>query len=191
MSFAFPDEEEEIQTAIEYATTNVTNRALIFAAASNNRANEQNPIGYPARVKENTICVNSSTGQDKKSDFSPHGHVGRENFSTIGEGLEAAWPLNLNNNQEQRCQSGTSCATPLAAGTAALVLEYSRQKSFPKIRNAERLKRLQGIKKVLFECMTERNRDHRYNYIRPWLLLTGDPIHISSRITAALANMHG
>jgi hypothetical protein len=152
----------------------------VFAAASNNKANEENPIGYPARVKEYVVCINSSSGQDVRSSFSPHGQVGRENFSTVGESVEAAWPLELNNGQNLKRRSGTSCATPIAAGIAALILEYSRQIGFPKIQHSQRLKQLPGMKKVLFECMTARNTDRTYNYLKPWTFLgPGDPQSIS------------
>jgi hypothetical protein len=167
----------EIQDAVDYASSK---KALVFAAASNNKANEENPIGYPARVKEYVVCINSSSGQDVRSSFSPHGQAGRENFSTVGESVEAAWPLELNNGHNLKRQSGTSCATPIAAGIAALILEYSRQIGFPKIQHSQHLKQLPGMKKVLFECMTARNTDRTYNYLKPWTFLgPGDPQSIS------------
>lgn len=184
MSFAFPEIDPEIQEAIEHAAAK---KVLMFSAASNNRANEENPIGYPARVKECVICVNSSTGQDKQSSFSPNGATSRDNFSALGEGLQAAWPASPEGLSRQK---GTSCATPLAAGIAALVLDYSRQNSFPEIKNKENLKRLAGMRKVMFEYMTDRNTNGTYNYLRPWSLLSGEPVDISSRISTALRDMY-
>src|SRR5271156_5432039 len=88
MSFAFDDEIPEIQEAMRYATFK---NVLLFAAASNNNGNKTIPIGYPARVRDHVICINSSSSQNHRSTFSPSGRKDRKNFSVVGEGLEAAW----------------------------------------------------------------------------------------------------
>jgi Subtilase family len=124
----------------------------MFAAASNNRHNERNSIAYPARDDAHIICINSVDGRYKRSTFSPEGRHLLMNFSAIGEYVEAAWPLGLGGNQGlQRRMNGTSCATAIAAGIAALILEYAIQaESLEELRieNVEALRRTAGMKKA-------------------------------------------
>lgn len=185
MSFAFEDDIPEIQSAIRHATSQ---NVLVFAAASNNNGNRTNPIGFPARVREHVICINSSSSQNHKSNFSPSGAEWRRNFSVVGEGLEAAWAP----TQGLMVRCGTSCATPIGAGIAALVIEYSRQKLSPRIEQADDLFTIAGMNKVLFECMTERRTGSEYNYIKPWMLFRRgvNPLEVSMRINNALSEVH-
>jgi subtilisin family serine protease len=203
MSFAFSGEVQTIRKAIERASLA---EVLMFAAASNNRHNKKNPIGYPAKVKDHVICINSTNGRNKRSEFSPKGQPHRRNFSALGEYVKAAWPLTESEKQGSGSQeaewekrrNGTSCATPIASGIAALVLEYSIQvqSQSPEanvgIRNAEALKRLAGMTKVMSKCMTEGNEDRSYNHLKPWQLL--DPYSsrttISQRISDALEDIY-
>ena len=194
MSFTFEEDQPEIEPVLEYATSK---GVLLFAAASNNRANENNPIGYPARVRSRVFCINSSDGQGTKSRFSPRGQADRDNFSVVGEGLMAAWPLAKNNKERLKVMSGTSCGTPIAAGIAALILEFARQEFFDQlghiinpIPNAASLKRVAGMRKVLL-CMTDGLTNGLYNYIRPRKLFCQEELEIAMDIKKALANMHG
>lgn len=185
MSFAFEDDIPEIQKAIRHANSQ---NVLVFAAASNNNGNRTNPIGFPARVRDLVICINSSSSQNHKSVFSPPGADWRRNFSVVGEGLEAAWAL----TQGLIVRNGTSCATPIGAGIAALVIEYSRQKLSPRIERGNDLFTIAGMNKVLFECMTERRTGSEYNYIKPWMLFRsrGNPAEVSMRINKALSEIN-
>lgn len=166
----------------------------MFAAASNNRHNKKNPIGYPAKSKEHVICVNSTNGRYKRSEFSPKAQSYRMNFSVVGERVEAAWPVPPGCIEEtQKRQNGTSCATPIAAGIAALVLEYAVQvQSQPKtdiwIQNVEALRRCAGISKVMYKCMTRDNKFGSYKNIKPWLLFDPHALRttISHKISEAL-----
>ena len=156
MSFAFSEEIENIQTAIEEASYK---NVLMFAAASNNRHNRKDPIGYPARMWDYVICVNSTDRRGSKSGFSLEGEIGRDNFSVVGERVEAVWPLagirNRNEKEEkeqQRQQNGTSYATPIATGIGALILEYSIQIESQmglEITNVKRMRRYRGMSKVM------------------------------------------
>lgn len=185
MSFAFENDIMEIQEAIRHATSR---NVLVFAAASNNNGNRTNPIGFPARVREHVICINSSSSQNHKSIFSPPGAGWRRNFSVVGEGLEAAWAP----TQGLMVRNGTSCATPIGAGIAALVIEYSRQKLSPRIERANDLFTTAGMNKVLYECMTERRTGSEYNYIKPWTLFHSgrDTSEVSMWISKALSEVN-
>ncbi|KAF8847589.1 subtilisin-like protein [Acephala macrosclerotiorum] len=189
MSFSFHEEELKIRQALEFVASRTNKPVLLFAAASNNRGLLRHRIGYPARDTDHVICVNSSKAPDRKSDFSPAGLSGRPNISVVGEDVEAAWPLHLNNGKEVRRMRGTSCATPIAAGIAALILEFSR-KDAPEVEIlSERvayLKQTSGMRSVLKRCMTDNHGDERYNFLRPWVLFRENWDAVSREIDEAL-----
>ena len=81
--------------------------------------------------------------------------------------MESAWPgKDEEGNPNFRRKWGTSFATPIAAGVAALMIEFTRQK----IDNQDMLEMLGtcgGMKKVL-RLMSETRSGYRY--ITPWSL---------------------
>ncbi|KIW24548.1 uncharacterized protein PV07_10257 [Cladophialophora immunda] len=185
MSFAFEELDVGILNAIHHA---VDCGVLLFAAASNNRAERRNPIGYPAR-EENVICVNSTDDQGNKSTFSPEGVERDYNFAVLGENLEAAWPPTQNNGQNLKRVTGTSQATPLVAGIAAIILHVTRMKQFGKFDMETLLKQARGMRKVLYECMTKKQGAPRYNYITPGDLFNSKLSSIRVKIESALENL--
>lgn len=193
MSFAFEDEEPEIKEALN----NTSNRVLMFAAASNNRALRREPIGYPARVSDRVICVNSSTINDERSNFSPKGIPGHLNFSVVGENVKAAWALNKNNGETMRSMNGTSMATPIMAGIAAMLLDFSKKDwgSLGNMRDWNKHKtelwETVGMKSVFKRCMIDNVKmDGSYNFLKPWLLLAKEPEAIAHKITDALQSKY-
>ncbi|KAJ6447116.1 subtilase family domain-containing protein [Purpureocillium lavendulum] len=180
MSFAFEEEEADIKEALRNAKSKASDKnALMFAAASNNRALRINPVGYPARAINRVICVNSSTVHDRPSDFSPEGQPGQPNLSAVGENVEAAWPVSGDAGDEttRKRMSGTSCATPIVAGIAAMVLDFAK-KDGPELRSLRdwdvkkgELWETLGMISVLKRCMTAGKDDRSYNFLKPWRLL--------------------
>lgn len=91
---------------------------------------------------------------------------------TLGEGVNSAWPEHPKEGPGKR-QSGTSVATPIAAGIAALVLEFAQQQ-LPHEKWAkaiEIMKEVSGMH-VMFDLMTSETRDG-FSYVIPWTLLSG------------------
>lgn len=99
---------------------------LVFASASNAGATSE--ITFPARLQKIVFCIGSANYYGRRSDFSPPA-LGIEKYSTLGEGVKGARLIQkaeLPLKTEER-RSGTSTATPIAAGIAALLVEYTRQ----------------------------------------------------------------
>lgn len=195
MSFAFEQEEVAIKEALYHAKSRVSQKnVLMFAAASNNRSLRVEPIGYPARAMDRVICVNSSTVDMKRSSFSPKGIPGQPNLSVVGENVDAAWPLfGAGETQAtRRRMSGTSCATPIVAGIAAMTLDFAK-KDLPELRclpkwdvTKGQLWDTYGMRAVLKKCMTDETRDESYSFIKPWRLLKETDVAIAVKIIEAL-----
>lgn len=141
---------------------------LIFAAASNNGLNQQ--IAFPACMDE-VISVGSTDGLGIKSSFTPSPKHGKL-LCVVGECIESSWPpALLSDDEDLPRKSGTSFATPIAAGVAAMVLDYmwtfkdSRLKSLiPKLLTKR------GMLALFRAHMVGSNESHSYMYLAPWFL---------------------
>lgn len=124
MSFGYRVANDEIKVAIRDAF----HRGIILvAAASNSGVNPRFPISFPASMRQ-VICVHSSDGNGNPSAQNPPATPDC-NLAILGEQVAAAWPQRLETGREDklRVASGTSVATPIAAGLAALIIEYAAQ----------------------------------------------------------------
>ena len=165
MPFAFPQRNDDIEDAIDTYHSKV----LLFAAASNQ---SEKKLGFPACLPEVT-CIYSNQTPTIQSAFCKLGREGKYNFSTIGEEVDGAWPSESADEKRTKRETGTSCSTAIAAGVAALILEFSTQTGRGRVDRAKKLKKKSVMEKVLFECMTERSTTGVYNLIEPWKLLSG------------------
>ncbi|KAJ5613658.1 hypothetical protein N7528_007312 [Penicillium herquei] len=141
MSFGFPCEIDVIHKAIKSATLN--GNILFFAAASNDGNNRPGGVVWPAKDM-NVICVHSGNGRGKPSSFTPSAQDGMR-VMVLGESVKSTWPQKLQEGDEKVMDS-TSCATPIAAGIAALILDYARvfltPEEWVKLRRVDSTRRL-------------------------------------------------
>jgi subtilisin family serine protease len=110
MSFGFPVENPIVQTAIDDA---FRKGRILFAATANDGGN--GGVAYPAKDPI-VIGVNSSNGKGNQSIFSPTTRSNEDNFSIVGEAIESSWYDSNGVWPTPVVKSGTSYATPIAAG---------------------------------------------------------------------------
>ncbi|KAL4868103.1 hypothetical protein BDV12DRAFT_186240 [Aspergillus spectabilis] len=168
MSFGIREYHELMNTAISNA---VNERTLLFAAASNDGANlgRAFPAQYPS-----VFCIHSTDGNGNPSNFNPTASETDFNFSLLGEHVSSHWPAGMKgHDQTVNVMSGTSVATPIAAGLAASILTFIRQQDRHIAVESERLgpwlKRDISMEAV-FKKMVIRRRGVGYDYITPHVL---------------------
>jgi hypothetical protein len=155
MSFGLSTRPRAVTKAIESV---IDQGKLVFAAASNSGGN--GPRAYPASLA-GVICVHATNGLGSQSDFNPSREGGADNFATLGAAIESQW------KGETVLKSGTSFATPIAAGIAANILDFARHHLTENNdrRKYERLCSFTGMR-LMFKCMSTRRGD--YDYVSPW-----------------------
>jgi Subtilase family len=163
MSWGMTDDVPAIAKALDKA---YSKGIILFAAASNHGANISS-LAFPARLK-NVFCIGAANGMGVPSPFSPP-FQGVEKYSALGEavvGADITVPesQNLSHTTADR-RSGTSTATPIAAGIAALMLVYLWGFSEPGegAGNSFRMRKL-------FLQMSMASEKSTYRYLAPWEL---------------------
>lgn len=173
LSLGFEREDDEIGKAVLNA---FSNGKIILAAASNNGSiDPRKRVSYPARIHGQVLCIRSVEAFGNRAKASPMPSDGDDNFAILGEGIEAAWPPSLNGGRLTRYVSGTSFATPVAAGCAALVLEFSiqRDKYGENVKeNRGKLWTYAGIRKIFQFMSTVQDQLFKFDcrVITPWTL---------------------
>jgi hypothetical protein len=140
MSFGLSIPNDKIDKAISYA---YSAGRILFAAASNEGGNGSR--AYPANQRK-VICVNSTDGLGNSSELNPSPAANEDNFSTLGVDIVMSW------EGATILKSRTSYAAPIAAGIAALFLDYARYKLEMKPEQWKWLCSCDGMRKCLVSC---------------------------------------
>lgn len=168
MSFGIREYHEPMKAAISNA---LHRQILMFAAASNNGANlgRAFPAKYPG-----VFCIHSTDGNGNPSTFNPTADDKDVNFSLLGEHVRSHWPAGRNGHGDiVNVMSGTSVATPIAAGLAASILAFVRQQEQTLPAGDDLLgpwlKDVHAMDAVL-KSMVRQRRGAGYDYITPHTL---------------------
>ena len=167
---------------IEDALVKAYNRNIVIVAAAANYASRHD-IAFPAKLKDYVICIGSADGNGNISYFAAESEE-LEKYAAPGEAVLGASIANTlrtspftetvrfifaKNDTERR--DGTSVATPIAAGVAALFIEYTRH-THPECKDAGNHKNM--LK--LFSAMSESQSNQTYRFLKPSRLFSdNDP----------------
>jgi subtilisin family serine protease len=185
MSFGFPEErlvngKKVITQAILKAVADRDTKILFFSAASNSGAN--GPENFPA-THPYVISIRATRPNGAPWDRNPPIGTHREAFGTLGTDVSAAW---LRSEPRGKILSGTSVATPIAAGMAAMLLGYAEADAEVDNEIFERLKTKDGMGGLFREISTKYTDG--FHYIDPsdfWGADVEDKTRRAMMVTAA------
>ncbi|KAL6695706.1 peptidase S8/S53 domain-containing protein [Trichoderma pleuroticola] len=160
MPFGFGSRNDIVYKAIKHAAFK---DVLMFAAASNDGKNRPGGVAWPA-IDSHVICVHSGDGHGNQSSFTPSP---KENMRimALGECVRSAWPPKLKLPGDVKDMSGTSCAASIAAGVAAVILDYARgflsQKEWETLHQTDSMRRM-------FESLKDPDNHAGYWWVQRW-----------------------
>ncbi|KAL9098375.1 MAG: hypothetical protein Q9163_005954 [Psora crenata] len=134
---------------------------------------------YVGKVFENEKGDKKSADRIVKASdptLAPKAILKKDNaFSTIGEEILSAYPQQKGRTEAYERLSGTSMATAVMAGSAALVIEFAKIRGVQEKENGinvmeEQLHSSSKMKAVFFRCMSGNKPPEppTYTYVRPW-----------------------
>ncbi|KAI0547869.1 hypothetical protein F4679DRAFT_586154 [Xylaria curta] len=131
MSFGSEFDDSNVASALDRACNSQRKRTILLAAASNNGRNSKRT--FPAR-HEGVIAIHSLDGKgNDEGGMNPSRQGYFENFGTLGLGIKTLWdelPPHLKSSADRttkattKYKSGSSYATPIAAGIVANCIEW-------------------------------------------------------------------
>lgn len=107
--------------------------AVVVAAAGNSGYNGANTIGYPGKFIE-SICVGATQENGRIANFSSGGR--QLDIATPGQNI-----ISAGHRGGYVSMSGTSMATPFAAGLCALIIEQQRREGAAQLTGVEAWRR--------------------------------------------------
>jgi subtilisin family serine protease len=165
---------------IKNALIDAHEKGIVIVAAAANHG-KRHAIAFPANLNGHVICIGAADGNGKVSDFTADDRV-LEKYSAPGEAVRGASIGYLHKNSwrsiihewfstksHTKLMNGTSVATPIAAGIAALCIQYTRQKGH-QCPDAEKY----GNMLKLFSAMSTLHKNETYRFLDPCRLLSGN-----------------
>jgi Subtilase family len=176
LSWGFPYDSPGIKK-VEKALIKAHNQNIVILAAASNEG-DLNEVAFPARLSDSVICIGAATGHGSIADFTTSDpkfqHYATLGIAVRGASLKGMWYRS--NSTEIR--SGTSTATPIAAGIAALLIDYASRND---------CKLTKGHKGMLRLFAKLSHHKDTYRILAPQQLIK-DPDTMKEIIEDALAN---
>ncbi|WZH48130.1 peptidase S8/S53 domain-containing protein [Fusarium acuminatum] len=150
---------EESSWQLTEALEKVAEKSIIFAAAANH--GDSQAIAWPAHDHFLAICVTSGDDMGKPSNFAPGTNREFPIFVAPGDNILSHWP-----GGKFRKMSGTSVATPIAVGMAAMILaflnktnawEQEEKEDWISRTKERRIRSTTGMRRVLEQTCRDRN----------------------------------
>ncbi|KAI0186317.1 peptidase S8/S53 domain-containing protein [Xylaria flabelliformis] len=175
MSFGSEVDRINVADALDRAS-NGKRKIILLAAASNSGPNSERT--FPAR-HEGVIAIHSLDGKgNDNGGMNPSRQGYYDNFGTLGLGIETSWGQSLHGPGSLPgstattilYKSGSSYATPIAAGIVANCIEwidYMRTRGHLDEHNYDSLRRLKGIR-LMLKKQSALTGDIRS--VAPWIL---------------------
>ena len=156
MSFGLSEWDSQVNNAIQEATKHT----VLFAAASNGGGNGRRT--FPA-THSGVFCIHASDGNGNDyGGMNPSTESFSDSWTTLG--------VTIPFDDQSVCKSGTSYATPIAAGTIANVFDYldclREQGKLPDQKYCH-LRSSDGVGRILWHMSKERQG---FRYVAPWNL---------------------
>ncbi|KUJ21222.1 subtilisin-like protein [Mollisia scopiformis] len=171
LSLGFDRRVQRIDAALREADQQ---NILVFAAVSNHGAAALRQVAWPASMTK-VFGINSANFDGVTSSFNPpeNDNDSFSRYKLLGEGIRSAWPLHLEEGEE-KVLSGTSMATPIAAATASLFIEFMRQNRFDEeaTADAELITTPDGMKEIFHLIGNAKSKGDYFKYVTPWHLLS-------------------
>lgn len=168
MSFGFADDQPCIRSAIR-RSIDLRNESIIYlAAASNSGSNDSE--AFPARLNY-VISVRATDSYGQFEGFNPPCHDLEKNaIGTLGRDVPAAWKSD--HSATVKYSSGTSVATAVTAGLAAVLLGYVQDQSARETFNMvdSRLRKHGGMQAMFMELSRE-SQIERNRYLTLWRMM--------------------
>ena len=155
---------------------------MIFASASNHGRNKKS-ISFPGILGHKIVfCIGAADALGGPTNFSPP-HAENLKFSVLGVGVsglstgvsdweQQALPSDQPGSSKRSFSSdrmsGTSFATPIAAGIAALFLDFARPRQI-----CQRGPGLMMDMQKIFLHISSASLNEDYRYLAPWTLVEG------------------
>jgi subtilisin family serine protease len=159
ISWGFPGNHPRIESALINA---YRKNIIILAAASNHGLMDR--IAFPARFRDYVICIGAARGDGTTASLTAEDPE-YQSYTAPGIGVLGASIKRSSfwGGYTTERKDGTSSATPIAAGIAALFIEYSSRNNLGEARSHENMLKL-------FSAMSAET-GNAYRLLRPWTLL--------------------
>lgn len=183
MSFGYETQDDAIEAAMARAEGK---GVLLIAAASNVGGDTVDARSWPAARRDNVMCIYATEGKGHPYDDNPKWATDAHRLAILGVMVPVWDVMSSNDSITNRVthRSGTSIASPIAAGVAACVLSFVWRTEGLYLSSREgdtatasarlaaaktRLLRASGMSEIFWRMTRQDTTDH-YHFVHPWKL---------------------